>query len=95
MANHAEQYQEEIRLIFDQFIELMRTFAATADMESQCCQGYYQNTLKLWKCGSCSRPLFTTFFTVCDPCDLKHLAQHMDCVQKIWKFYSPSDDSSD
>ena len=32
MANCAEQYQDEIKLIFDQFIKLMRTSAARVDI---------------------------------------------------------------
>ena len=95
MANSAEQYQDEIKLIFDEFIELMHTSAAHIEVDSQRCNGYCKISINLWKCGSCSRPLFTTFFTVWDPCDLKHLAKHMDCIQKVWKFYSTSDDSSD
>ena len=71
----------------------MHTSAARVEVDSQRCNGYCKISINLWKCGSCSRPLFTTFFTVRDPCDLKHLAKHMDCIQKVWKFYCTSDDS--
>ena len=54
MANSAEQYQDEIKLIFDEFIELMHTSAAQVEVDSQRCNGYYKISINLWKCGSCS-----------------------------------------
>ena len=95
-ANPAEEYQEDISEIFDHFLDLMRTSCVRVEVESQRFQGYCQVKLTLWKCTSCPKPLFTTFFNVCDNSDVKHLAQFMDNIQKNWRLYSPedSDDSS-
>ena len=90
-ANPAEEYQEDISEIFDHFLDLMRTSCARVEVESQRFQGYCQVKLTLWKCTSCSKLLFTTFFNVCDNSDVKHLAQFMDNIQKNWRLYSPAD----
>ena len=90
MANPAEQYQVEIGEIFD---ALMHTSSACVDIESQRFQGYCQVKLTLWKCGSCPHPLFATFFTVRESCDLGHLAQYLDLIQNKWRLYSNAEDS--
>ena len=93
MANPAEQYQVELGKIFDHFLDLMRTSSARVDIESQRFQGYCQVKLTLWKCGSCPNPLFTTFFTVHESCDLGHLTQYLDLIQNKWRLYSNAEDS--
>ena len=93
MANPAEQYQVEIGEIFDHFLDLMWTSSAHVDIESQRFQGYCQVKLTLWKCGSCPHPLFTTFFTVRESCDLGHLAQYLDLIMNKWRLYSNTEDS--
>ena len=93
MANPAEQYQVEISEIFDNFLDLMRTSSARVDIESQRFQGYCQVKLSLWQCGSCPHPLFSTFFTVRESCDLAHLAQYLDLIQNKWRLYSNAEDS--
>ena len=95
MANRAEAYQEDISNIFDDFLQLMSTSAARVDIESQCFDGFCQVKLTLWKCGSCDCSLLTTFFTVREQCDVKHLAKYLDRIQKTWKFYVTSDDLLD
>ena len=94
MANCAEKYQDEIGNIFEDFLSLMKTSAARVEVKSLRCEGYCQVKLTLWKCKFCDK-LLLTFFTVEDPANLKHLAQYLDSVQAIWKFYTHSDDSSD
>ena len=85
MANCAEKYQDEIGNIFDDFLSLMKTSAARVEVESLHCEGYCQVKLTLSKCKFCDKPLFTTFFKVRDPADVKHLAKFLDSVQRIWK----------
>ena len=80
--------------IFDHFLDLMQTYSAHVDIESQRFQGYYQVKLTLWKCGSCAHPLFSTFFTVRESCDLGHRAQYLDIIQDKWRLYSTEEDSS-
>ena len=94
-CNRAEGYQEDISKIFDDFLELMSTSAARVEVESQWCDGFCKVKLSLWKCSSCDHSLLTTFFTVCEQCDVKHLARYLDRIQKAWKFYVTSDDLSD
>ena len=94
MANCAEKYQDEIGEIFDDFLSLMNTSAARVEVESLHCEGHCQVKLTLSKCRFCEKPLFTTFFTIRDPTNVKHLAKYLDSAQAIWKFYTHSDDSS-
>ena len=93
--NRAEGYQEDISKIFDDFLELMSTSAARVEVESQWCDSFCEVKLSLWKCSSCDHSLLTTFFTVREQCDIKHLARYLDGIQKTWKFYVTSDDLSD
>ena len=93
MANPAEQYQVEIGEIFDHFLDLMQTSSARVEIESQRFQGYCEVKLTLWKCRSCPHPLFTTFFTVRESCELGHLAQYLDLIQNRWMLYSNTEDS--
>ena len=95
MANHAEHFQQEISELCDQFLELMSTSSAKMDIESVHCDVYCDLTITLWKCSSCTQPLFTTDFLVREECDLKHLACFLDRIQRVWKFYSLTDDTSD
>ena len=95
MANHAEHFQQEISELCDQFLELMSTSSAKMDIESVHCDVYCDLTITLWKCSSCTQPLFTTDFLVREECDLKHLACFLDRIQRVWKFYFLTDDTSD
>ena len=90
-----EGYQEDISKIFDDFLEIMSTSAARVEVESQWCDVFCKVKLSLWKCSSCDCSLLTTFFTVREECDVKHLARYLDRIQKAWKFYVTSDDLSD
>ena len=95
MSNPAEKYQDEIGKIFDDFLDLMHHSAAHVEVESTCCHGFCQIKLRLWKYSFCNRTLFTTFFTVRDEFDLKHLAHYLDLIQRTWKYYTTTDDESD
>ena len=95
MANPAEKYQDEIRKIFDDFLDLMLHSTACVEVESTHCHGFCQIKLRLWKCSFCNHTLFTTFFTVRDESDLKHLAHYLDLIQRMWIYYTTTDDESD
>ena len=95
MANPAEKYQDEIGKIFDDFLDLMRHSAARVEVESTHCHGFCQIKLRLSKCSFSNSTLFTTFFTVRDKSDLKHLAHYLDLIQRTWKYYTTTDDESD
>ena len=70
------------------FLDLMHHSAACVKVESTCCHGFCQIKLRLWKCSFCNHTLFTTFLTVRDESDLKHLAHYLDLIQRMWKYYT-------
>ena len=95
MANPAKKYQDEIGKIFDDFLDLMRHSTARVKVESTRCHGFCQIKLRLRKCSFSNSTLFTTFFTVRDESDLKHLAHYLDLIQRTWKYYITTDNESD
>ena len=95
MANPEEKYQDEIGNIFDDFLDLMRHSTARVEVESTRCHGFFQIKLRLGKCSFSNRTLFTTFFTVRDKSDLKHLAHYLDLIQRMLIYYTTTDDESD
>ena len=95
MANPAQKYQDEIGKIVDDFLDLMHHSTACVIVESTHCHGFCQIKLRLRKCSFSNSTLFTTFFTVRDESDLKHLAHYLDLIQRMWKYYTTTDDESD
>ena len=93
MANHMEQFQDEISKILDDFLEIMKTSTCHIEYSSYKENSYCHVIIKLWKMLSCRKHLLETAFFVKRRADLSHLARFLDSVANVFKFFHPQDEN--
>ena len=93
----AEHFQEEISLLFDEFLHSMSESGAKVVVTSIKHTSYCTVTVKLWRCRYCLdfERLFITYFTITQWSDVRYLSLYLDHLKKLWRFYKPSDCWSD
>ena len=93
--NPAESFQDEIKEIFDDFLELMKFSRPKVVVESQRYFGFCVVGVTLFKCRSCVKPLIEATIRVSSNNDVLHLAKFLDGIINLWKNNTPSDTQTD
>ena len=97
MDDTAYQFQDEISLLYDSFLDSMRHSGAKVIVTSIRHTLYCTLTITLWQCRSCIEGdrVFHTFLTVQQWSDLRYVSQYLDHIRRVWRFYQPEDPCSD
>ena len=93
MEGLAFQFQEEISLLFDYFLESMRYSCAKVVVTSIRHDVNCTVTLTLWRCRYCREcdKVFKTYMTIEKWSDVRCLGLYLDHIKTVWRFYHPMD----
>ena len=87
--NVAEEFQDEISKIFDDFLSLMRDSRPRVIVDSKRYFGYCVVNVTLYKCRSCVTPFISSTIRVQRSSDLKYLAKLLDSLIDTWSRRAP------